>query len=317
MTQVLTIGSALVDVFINSKQFSTQDTTHGKILCQSFGDKVNLDGLHVYSGGGGSNVAVGLSRAGFTTAILSETGRDGFANLVVSDLVKEGVDTSILVEEKKEQTGGSVILVGEDGQRVVMVHRGASSLLDDYDVPTYWLSQVSWVHLSSIAGRLQTLQKIFRVVEKFPEVELSWNPGKAEIELLNTGQISPKDVPCRIFFANAEEWQLLHRVQSQILACFSQVVITMGNKGGQIYLSGKPRFKFSSKEVRSIDDTGAGDAFASGFLAATLRGLPPQQAAVWGVENSASVVQHYGAKAGLLRLDALEKLEMGGVATGA
>ena len=62
----------------------------------------------------------------------------------------------------------------------------------------------------------------------------------------------------------------------------------------------------SRNPSRGIETTGAGDAFGSGFLAATVRGESFGNAFRWGMANGASVVRHFGAIEGLLRGDTIQ-----------
>jgi len=301
MYQVITIGSALVDIFIHSDSFKSKPSNEGQLLCQVYGDKMEVDSFKVYSGGGATNTAVGFSRLGLTTAIVCETGRDHCSGIVMNDLIEESVETSLVIKEKKEQTGGSIILVGDDGGRTVMVHRGASSMLDSFDIPTYWLSKTSWVHLTSIAGREKTLEKIFSLITREANIGLSWNPGKAELSLLAQRKLLVKNIPCRLFFVNKQEWEMLGSVQEEILKHISQVVVTEGSKGGDVYLAGERKFHFPAEQTQSVDDTGAGDAFACAYTAGQILGKLPQESAKWGVRNSTNVIKYFGAKPGLLR----------------
>jgi ribokinase len=359
MQQVITIGSALVDIFIHSDQFQARqasalqpgqaptqtadcssDINSGakpRLLCQAYGDKLEVDSFNVYTGGGGSNTAVAFARAGFTTSIICETGRDHFASLVTADLSNNQVKTKLVIAEKKEQTGGSVILVGQDGERTVLVHRGAASQLDTFDIASYWLVQADWIHLSSIAGRLPVLKKIFQLVAKSPSCQLSWNPGKAELALLTSRQLSIKEVPVQIFIVNQQEWELIADVQNQILRQVPQVIVTNAEQGGRVYLSAESgqqagqrvarradstmkrarrtkqgrepeQFHFPASGVKAVDTTGAGDAFCAGYVTGQLWGKTPRQSVQLGVANAASVIQFYGAKAGLLTKQRLQAI---------
>jgi len=51
---------------------------------------------------------------------------------------------------------------------------------------------------------------------------------------------------------------------------------------------------------KAVDTTGAGDAFASGFLAAHLKGKNIGEALQWGIINSSNSVTEYGGQKGLL-----------------
>ena len=299
MYDCISIGSSLVDIFISSKDLETGRDKDQQIL--TYGDKLDLTDFHIYSGGGGSNTSVSLARLGYKVAVISETGQDEFSDLIIRDFEREEVSTQLLIREKLERTGGSVVLVTKDGNRVAMTYRGAASMLDPYDIPSFWLTQAKWVHLSSIAGQKQTLQKIFNSLVKDQDTKLSWNPGKKEIDLLVKKTFDLEKTPCEVFFVNQREWSMLAPVQKSILAHFPQVVITMGKKGGEVFLYGKKKFVFEGQASRAVDNTGAGDSFAAAYIAALIDNREVDEAIVWGVRNASNVVRYYGAKTGLLR----------------
>lgn len=299
MYDFISIGSSLVDIFISSSDLETSRDQKQQVL--TYGEKLDLTDFHMFSGGGASNTAVSLARLGYKAAVISETGQDEFSNLIISDFEREGVSTQLLIREKLERTGGSVVLVTKDGNRVAMTYRGAASLLDPYDIPAFWLTQAKWVHLSSIAGRKNTLHKIFKILIKDADTKLSWNPGKSEIELLLKKSFAFEEIPCEVFFVNQREWTMLAPVQKLILAHFPQVIVTKGKDGGEVYVYGKKKFIFEGQASQAIDNTGAGDSFAAAYIAALLDNREVAEAIVWGVRNASHVVKYYGAKLGLLR----------------
>ncbi len=307
--QVITIGSALVDIFVHTDKFELMDTPKGVHLCQLHGSKTDVEDFNVYTGGGGGNTAVGFSRLGFKTSVICETGRDNFSYLVLKDLRDNGVDTSLVICEKLEKTGGSVILTCENGERSVLVHRGASAMLDPYDISAYWLAQAQLVHLSSIGGNQQTIEKIFLSIKRSRSTKLSWNPGKAELLMLADQRLMINDIPCETFIVNDEEWQMVIDVQNQILRTFPYVVVTAGKRGGDVYYHGEYLLHFPALSSGVLDSTGAGDSFAVGFVAGLHWGKSPQEATIMGAKNAASVVGNYGAKTGLLSKEKiLEKI---------
>lgn len=306
MYDVITIGSSLVDIFVASSEFSIQKSEQGLLLCQTYGEKIDVDSFTVCSGGGGSNTAVGFSRMGFTVASITETGKDAWADVIVKDFHTESVATNLVIHEKKEATGGSVILIGKDGGRTVLVHRGASSQLDPKDIPITKLTTAKWVHLSSISGRLDTLKTIFSILKRKKSKLLSWNPGKKELELLREREIHSTELPAEIFMVNKEEWELLAGVRDELIATIPQLLITDGANGVELIVHGSRR-KFYPKAVESVDDTGAGDSFIVGFVAAQLYGQLPETAMAWAATNARSVVGHIGSKAGLCSKEYMER----------
>lgn len=294
--RVITIGSALIDIFISSDQFIKDKS--GLLRIGDPSGKANVDSFVLKTGGGAGNAAVGFSRLGFDTAIISETGQDEFSKIVIDDLKDEGVDTKMIVRERKEETGGSIILGSPDGSRMILVHRGASSQLDPDDLKTSEIAEANWVHISSLSGRVKTLENLFETLN-FYHVSSSWNPGSADLNLINKGDLKIEDIAAKVLILNKEEWELVEKWQDQLIKQIGQVVVTDGLNGGRIFLADGQRHLYKAKKVETVNATGAGDAFCVGYVAALLRGRDPESAAVWGVENSASVVRKLGAKTGL------------------
>lgn len=299
MFDVITIGSSLLDIFIKSEDLEADRDGERQIL--TYGDKLELSDFQIVTGGGASNTAVAFARLGLHTAVISETGRDAFANLIVDDFQKEGVVTSLLIQEKLEKTGGSVVLVAKNSERVILVHRGAAAMLDPFDIPAFWLAKSRWIHLSSIGGNQETLAKIFKILNNNQEAKLSWNPGKKELQVLLKEKFEIAQIPCEIFFVNQEEWALIEPLHEEILLNFPQVVITKGKAGGEVHLFGKKTYEFLGQAETFCDSTGAGDAFAAAYVAAILAGQDVSTAIAWGVKNAGNVVAYFGAKLGLLR----------------
>lgn len=299
MYDVISIGSSLLDIFIKSDDLEADRDGDRQIL--TYGDKLELSDFHIITGGGASNTAVSFARLGLRTAVISETGRDDFASLITDDFQREGVATNLLIQEKLEKTGGSVALVAKDSARVILVHRGAASMLDPFDIPAFWLTKSRWVHLSSIGGNQATLAKIFKILNSNQETKMSWNPGKKELELLVADKFDVAQIPCEIFFVNQEEWAMIEPLHEDILLNFPQVVITKGKDGGEVHLFGKKTFEYVGESESFVDSTGAGDAFASAYVAAILSGYEVPKAIAWGVKNAGNVIAYFGAKMGLLR----------------
>lgn len=300
MHDIITIGSATIDVFMKSGQFHLQRTADGVLLCQEYGAKLDIDELQVQSGGAGTNTAVGFSRMGFRTAAVVEIGKDFFAQLVWDELKREHIDTDFVVAEKSEQTAVSVLLIAAEGGRSALTHRGAASMLEARDLPWQALHETRWIHLSNVGGNKELLLRLFDHLQH-GKVGLSWNPGHAELEMLAKQELKIEHVVCDMFFVNQEEWEVVRDVQHHILAHVPFVIVTNGRQGGKIFFKAQYENSYAIQEVPIKQETGAGDAFITGFVSAHLLGKSPSECADWGARNAASVVQHMGAKTGLLR----------------
>ncbi len=235
-------------------------------------------------------------------------GKDTFGQFIKTELANEQVDLKYMVTERAEQTGGSVVLVGKDGSRIALVHRGAAGMLDPEDIEPKALASARWIHISSLGGRMKTLKTIFQLARKYT-VGVSWNPGSAELTQLAELGISDLGLKCDILILNQEEWLSVAPIQNRLLQSVNEVIITNGKYGGTVYQREVVNLKYQSAPVESVDDTGAGDAFSTAYVAARISEQSIKTATDWGVRNAGSVVQHVGAKPGLLTRAQLETMK--------
>ncbi len=299
MYDVITIGSATVDIYMKSADFHLQKTDEGVLLCQEYGGKMDINLFQMASGGAGTNTAVGFSRMGFKTAAVVEIGKDVMGQVVWDQLQREHVETEFVITEKSEETAVSVLLISGDGGRSALTHRGASSMLEARDIPWNALKETRWIHLSNVSANTELLFTLFDFMRE-NTVGLSWNPGKKELEMMAEDKILVERVTADMLFMNAEEWEVVKPIQERILKQIPQVIITEGFKGGKVYLKGEYQFTYQAVKVDVTQETGAGDAYVTGFVSAHLSGEDLLQACQWGVQNSTSVIQKMDAKQGLL-----------------
>lgn len=301
MSQIVTIGASVMDIFVKSDEFSLSNSDQGTLLCQKYGDKIDVDQFAMLSGGGASNTAVGFAKQGYQVKIMTEVGQDFLADQLLAELSQLGIDTQYVSQQKREQTGMSVVLVAPEGGRTILVHRGAASMLEAHDVDWPSVSEASWIHCSNVSGQLELLLKLFSLGKN---TQISWNPGKEDLQLLLNNQL-PIDTlaDVAVLCLNQEEWELLVPVQDRVSKLVQYVVITQGKQGGEVLRHDQSIHRYSIKQVPVIDETGSGDAFHVGFVTGILEGKTVPQACQYGVEISASVVQHLGAKAGLIQLE--------------
>ncbi len=300
---VITIGSALLDVFMKSDQFITVDRSEypdGQGMCLERGGKTEVAEVEVCSGGAGSNNAVSFARKGFKTGIIAEIGTDLVASTIKEELKREQVDIGMLVEEEDETTGISSILVAADGGRSVAVYRGASGMLTEDDI--HWNRlDTNWLYISSLGGEMNLISELINYA-KMNDIKVAINPGKKELLQAEKwgGAAFYKDVD--VLILNREEVEM---ISEGSIEGPKIVLVTDGKAGGNVYTDHKV-IPYTAKIVKTIEETGAGDAFGSGFVAALMQGHDIPTALTWAKEQAASVVSYMGAKRGLLRLDELK-----------
>ena len=85
------------------------------------------------------------------------------------------------------------------------------------------------------------------------------------------------------------------------------VCVTDGEHGSEIY-DGNKIHKEKARKVKVVETTGAGDAFATGFVFGMMKFKDIEKATRIGTINAENVIQNKGAKVGLLTLKELNKL---------
>lgn len=312
---VITIGSAVLDIFMRSDKFQvvkSDDISGGIALCGVYGGKMEIEEVTIVSGGGATNTAVSFARKDLKSAVIAEMGNDPQSLLVHRDLEDAQVDTRFLVQEQDETTAVSVVLIAEDGGRSIMVHRGAAAMLTKHDIPLSDL-ETRWLHISSLGGNVQLLKTLLQWA-KSKGVRVSLNPGMKEIE--EKEKLLPLLTQVEILFLNRDEaralWGIDYRDESlwrssQSLPGAHVTILTDGARGGKAMINNQVEFFEGVKVKKVVDTTGAGDAFASGMVAGVMYGKSYEQAIEWGIKNATAVLHHVGAKKGLLTLGEINK----------
>ena len=84
------------------------------------------------------------------------------------------------------------------------------------------------------------------------------------------------------------------------------LVITLGEKGINVFQPNQGFLKMESFKVKMVDQTGAGDGFGSGFITGLIKGFSLEKSLQLGAANGASVVGKIGAKTGLIKLTEID-----------
>ncbi len=318
---VLCIGSMGKDIFFPVQSGAVIDTVHDahmeKQFCFRYGGKVHVEDRFVALGGCACNVSIGLSRLGVAAHAIGNIGDDADGQWVADVLAKESVQTRALRTIAKSKTDISVILVdAHAGERTIFVNRdvGEKLVLTEKDIEGH-----DWCFIGSLYG--DAVQDNMRLVHDAVHkgaLRLAYNPGGHNIardpnvvcDLIHHAHVvfvnkaEAHDIIAH-FDLDLEEGDLAdEKVLVEILLAHmhstdSIVVVTDGQRGAWAgNADGIYHTHTIDKDVH--DATGAGDAFASGFLGALLRGESIDTCIQYGSANGDAVVDYYGAQKGLL-----------------
>jgi ribokinase len=296
---VVSFGSAVLDVFVH-----TDISEKEGFMNYPIGEKILINDLKFDVGGGGTNTSVAFSRFGLKAGCICEFGKDENGRRILDLLEKEKVEFLGQVVEG-ELTGYSVILDSKGGERTILTYKGANDEVEMLDIKKF---KTKWLYFSSLLGLSFHTQKRLAEALKKKGVKLAFNPSSYQIKNLNlTSILKLTD----ILILNKEEAEMLVKKESikekDLLKALNSltkgiVVITDKNKLISCYDGVKKYSLVPHKNIKVVERTGAGDAFASGFVAGRIVGMPIQKCLELGLKESESVIQYFGAKNNLMRM---------------
>jgi ribokinase len=302
--KILTIGKTTQDVFLRSDEFDPH--TEGKVAYTHLplGVKMEVADVTFATGGNAGNVAVTFARQGLHAEYMWTLGDDPASETILRNLDDEGVGTMHVVRKSRYQAGYSTILTATNGERTILNHRGVSTDKRGTDLDLTAIENVDWVYPSSLAnGGLELLRLIIDHAEKH-ETKVMLNP--AGPELAEPAKLKSLLESVEVLCVNKEE--MMQLVEGETLEelvrhglHYVPVVIVSDGPNGVVASDGKTIVRAGMYEdVKVVDRTGAGDAFASGFLSQWAKGKSLKEAIIFASANSTSVVTKVGAKEGIL-----------------
>ncbi|MEZ3160196.1 carbohydrate kinase family protein [Microbacterium sp. BWT-B31] len=245
---------------------------------------------------GGSAANVAAAAAPFVPArFIGRVGDDTAGEALVRQLERAGVDVRV---QRGMRTGTIVILVDETGERTMITDRAAAAELGPID-PT-WLEGARWLHLPLYGFSDEPSRSVLReVVKRMPRPA-----ARVSVDLSSTATmraLGAEDLGALLFelrpdvvFANRDEDECARGLGIRLPNDTVYVVKRGGDPIVVHYRGGCAEVPVEAlPDV--VDSTGAGDAFAAGWIAAALRGAGELDAARSGVKLATTALTELGA----------------------
>jgi 2-dehydro-3-deoxygluconokinase len=257
-------------------------------------------------------VAIGLSRLGVAASWVSVLGEDELGELVLHRVRAEGVDTSAVRRVPDRPTGLYLREEVAGALRVYYYRRGsAASTLAPGAFDPAVLDGAAFLHLTGITGALSPESAEFlpwaartardagvRVSYDVNYRSRLWDPAAArsasEALLPHVDVLLVGDEEARALWGRDDD-SCLERLAD---AGPGEVVLKLGARGCTAAVDGE-RLTSPGFPARQVDPVGAGDAFAAGYLAATLWDLDPVDRLRTANAMGAFCVQNLGDYEGL------------------
>ena len=302
----LCVGSATQDVFLsNTPEFAPVCESPEQCFFEiPLGSKINVNKIDFSTGGGATNAATTFARNGQHAIFMGQIGHDPAGDAVLRMLDEEAIDSSYVSYSPKSSTGYSVLLLAPDGERTILTYRGAST---HFNPKNFDLDQVQadWLYVTTLNGHFEILDKLFDSAKE-KGIKIAFNPGKSE--LTNPQKLKPLLADVEILLLNKEEAQMIATGETaeELLRHarnFCRVVVITDGQNGSWAADKTSVLKSGIYEPEqiSLDRTGAGDAFGSGFVLKYASGSGLKEAIHFASANAASVVMQIGTKTGILR----------------
>jgi ribokinase len=300
--------------------------TTGKLDVIGFG-ALNMDYLHKVDqlvldgetyiqhttrspGGSAANAIFGLSRLGVKTGLIGAVGDDEDGKAILDDLKQVGVDISNVRIVDDAPTGSAMGFVDEEGRRALYVSPGANSHIEKEDIESAYVAQARILHFTSFVDEKQLAVQEWLVEEMSPQVQVSFAPGSLYAKR-GADALSTILRRTAFLFVNEDEAKGLGGVCGLFDRGCQVVVITLGEKGCRVVTATASVYPEEDHLIEAVaslavDTTGAGDAFAAGFLYGVLGQRDLVTCARLGNLVASRCIAAMGGRAGLPTLDELE-----------
>jgi sugar/nucleoside kinase (ribokinase family) len=260
------------------------------VVARLFGPLVegsDSPGVVSYVGGGSAaNTAAWLARVGESTVFVGAIGDDAAGQSQVESLHRLGVDVRFRVDRTRP-TGTCLVLVAPAGERTMVPDPGANLSLLEHDVPIEEFHPGDHLHVSGYALLRDSRDAALHAMAAARSAAMTVSVGAASaapLEQLGPGEFLRMVPDDALLFANEKEAAVLAgRVAdvphlSRALALGGRQAVVTAGSGAAAWSNGEATAARAAEALQrpELDTTGAGDAFAAGFLAARTRDAAPE-----------------------------------------
>lgn len=255
-----------------------------------------------YPGGSAANTLYALAQLGLRAGFLGAVGDDDAGRILLESFKSVDVDTSGIVIKPKAKTGRALGFIDAQGRRTLYIEPGANSLLCKADIDFSYVACAQQVHLASFVGKEQWAIECELVRALSSKTVVSFAPG-AILARRGLRALSPVLKRTQVLFLNRRELEMLGHTSDleigtrRLLRSGPQIVaVTLGAEGSYV-TDGKRAYRVEAPRVRRIvDTTGAGDAFAAGFLCGIFENRDLRECAKLGAQLARQAVSQLGGR---------------------
>jgi sugar/nucleoside kinase (ribokinase family) len=305
---VLGIGNALIDVLINITDDSVLQkfglpkgsmTLVDAILSAEIKKETKINDRIIQTGGSAANTVHGIAKLGGQCGYIGKISDDDFGSFYLEDFRKNKINTHFFYS--KTGTGHATGLISPDSERTFGTYLGAAMELTAEEMTPDIFRNYGILHIEGYLVQnhalIEAALKIAKGNGLLVSIDMaSFNIVEANIEFLH--RIIREYVD--IVFANEDEAMALTGFKPEealhSIAEMCNIAVVKLGAHGSLIRTGTRDIKIEAIKAKSIDTTGAGDIYASGFLYALSENLGLEVAGKIGSLLAGNVVEVVGAK---------------------
>ena len=231
--------------------------------------------------GAESNVAIGLSKLGHSSCWMSKVGNDELGEFILKEIRGEGVDVTEVIKEKDMRTGLMIKEFRSTDETSVFYYRenSAASTLSRENIREDLIKRAKIVHLTGITSALSSTCAEMNLeiahIAKIAGILISFDPN-IRLKLWDRKRIRDTLTPllklCDVIEIGVDEADVLlntNRTESIIQLLrekgIQKIALKLG-RDGAVVADDTQVYEIPAYIVETVDNIGAGDAFAAGFL---------------------------------------------------
>lgn len=258
------------------------------------------------SGGSVANTIAHIGDLGLKGTFLGMVADDDLGDLFRSEMARLGISCPVVPRTDGIGTGRCVVMVTPDGERTMSTYLGACECLAPTDMPDGLPADtaillVEGYHWDTPHGPANIDRAV--ALARAAGAKIALAPSDpACVDRQRANMLALLETNCDILIGNEVEISALAGTDDTLQALdwakssVGIVALTRSEKGALV-TDGGPVIAVSAVPVaKVVDTTGAGDAFAAGFLSELVLGKGVEEAARKGAEIAARVIGHFGAR---------------------
>ena len=306
--KILGIGNAIVDVICkveDSFLLENNLTKSTMKLVDEIEFKKVLSNLKIeqtIAGGSVANSIVGLSQLGNHVSFIGKVNKDDLGEKYEQSLTKENVKYFYNKKEETIPTGTCLILITPDSERTMVTFLGIAGKISEKDINEEAVKESDMIFLEGYLwdeGEPKTAFDKAMMLANKTAMSLS---DQFCVERHKDSFLNLVKNKLDITFANEQEIKsLINTTSFDDVVTFGKqlgkcLIVTRGELGSVAIIKDDIIECASTKNLKILDLTGAGDLFAAGFLHGYINNYSTRESLEKGTEMSSRIIQKIGAR---------------------